>query len=61
VKLRYGAAELLEASYLLLPLAVLLGGQLGSRLGANWFEASNIRRLTGLVILVVSVRLLWLS
>ena len=61
VKLGAGAAELLGAGYLLLPLAVLAGGQLGSRLGAIWFKAAHIRRLTGLVILVVAVRLLWLS
>ena len=61
VKLGERAGELLDITYLLLPLAVLIGGQLGSRAGANWFKASHIRRLTGLVILVVSVRLLWLS
>ncbi|MCH8301291.1 MAG: sulfite exporter TauE/SafE family protein [Proteobacteria bacterium] len=61
VKLGERAGELLDVTYLLLPLAVLIGGQLGSRAGANWIQASHIRRLTGLVILVVSVRLLWLS
>lgn len=61
VKLGERAGELLDVTYLLLPLAVLIGGQLGSRAGANWIQASYIRRLTGLVILVVSVRLLWLS
>ncbi len=60
-KLGPSAAELLDASYLVLPLAVLVGGQLGSRAGANRLKASLIRRLTGLVILVVSVRLLWLA
>ncbi len=60
-KLGDSAGELLDVGYLVLPLAVLIGGQLGSRAGANWFKASHIRRLTGLVILVVSVRLLWLS
>lgn len=60
-KLGGSAGELLDVAYLVLPLAVLVGGQLGSRAGANWFKASHIRRLTGLVILVVSVRLLWLS
>jgi uncharacterized membrane protein YfcA len=38
---------------------VLVGGQLGSSLGANWLPAAPIRRLTGLVILIVSLRLLW--
>jgi uncharacterized membrane protein YfcA len=60
-KLGDSAAELLDVGYLTLPLAVLIGGQLGSRAGANWFKASHVRRLTGLVILIVSVRLLWLS
>ena len=43
----------------ILPLAVLVGGQLGSRLGAHRLPASPIRRLTGLVILAAVVRL-WL-
>jgi uncharacterized membrane protein YfcA len=60
-KLGESAGELLNVEYLVLPLAVLIGGQVGSRAGANWFQASHIRRLTGLVIIVVSVRLLWLS
>ena len=60
-KLGESAGELLNVEYLLLPVAVLIGGQVGSRAGANWFQASHIRRLTGLVIIVVSVRLLWLS
>ena len=60
-KLGDSAGELLDVAYLVLPLAVLIGGQLGSRAGANWFKAAHIKRLTGLVILVVSVRLLWLS
>ena len=60
-KLGQSAGELLNLSFLALPLAVLVGGQLGSRMGARRLNASMIRRLTGLVILVVSVRLLWLS
>ena len=59
-KLGENTGELLSVEYLLLPLAVLIGGQVGSRAGAHWFQASHIRRLTGLVIIVVSVRLLWL-
>ena len=59
LKLGGATAALLEPAYLLLPLAVLLGGQLGSRLGARWLPASPIRRLTGLVIVVVAVRVLW--
>lgn len=58
-KLGGDAEALLNASYLALPLAVLFGGQLGSRIGAKWLPAAPIRRLTGLVILIVSVRLLW--
>lgn len=55
-----GQAEiLLNMSYLALPIAVLIGGQIGSRIGATWLPAAPIRRLTGLVILVVSIRLMW--
>jgi uncharacterized membrane protein YfcA len=61
VKLGAGAGELLELRYLVLPLAVLLGGQIGSRVGATRLDPSLIRRLTGLVILIVSVRLIWLA
>jgi hypothetical protein len=58
-KLGGDAGVLLNTSYLALPLAVLVGGQLGSRLGATSLPAAPIRRLTGAVILIVSVRLLW--
>ncbi len=58
-KLGVEANILLDASYLVLPVAVLLGGQLGSRIGANLLPAAPIRRLTGLVVLIVSIRLLW--
>ena len=60
-KLGSSAAVLLDTGYLVLPLAVLIGGQLGSRAGAKWLAASPIRRLTGVVIIVISLRLLWLS
>lgn len=53
------ARVLLDSGYLVLPLAVLLGGQLGSRIGATLLPAAPIRRLTGLVVLIVSIRLLW--
>ncbi len=59
VKLGGQSDVLLNVSYVVLPLAVLIGGQLGSRLGANWLPAAPIRRLTGFVILIVSLRLLW--
>lgn len=58
-KLGNQAGVLLDPSYLSLPLAVLIGGQLGSRLGSTRLPAAPIRRLTGLVILIVSFRLLW--
>lgn len=60
-KLGGNAGILLDAGYLVLPLAVLVGGQLGSQAGARWLPASPIRRLTGLVITVVAARLLWFS
>ena len=60
-KLGGNAGVLVEAGYLVLPLAVLIGGQLGSRLGAKRLPAAPIRRLTGLVITIVAIRLLWLS
>ncbi len=58
-KLGSQAEVLLNMSYLALPAAVLIGGQFGSLIGATRLPAAPIRRLTGLVILVVSVRLLW--
>ena len=39
--------------------AVLLGGQLGSRLGAYHIPAGGVRRLVGAVIVVVGVRIIW--
>jgi uncharacterized membrane protein YfcA len=60
-KLGADAGELLDGGYLALPLAVLIGGQIGSRAGATRLKAALISRLTGLVILVVSVRVLSLS
>lgn len=59
LKLGADARLLLDSAYLILPLAVLVGGQLGSRLGATRLPAAPIRRLTGVVILIVSIRLLW--
>lgn len=58
-KLGSQAEVLLDMSYLALPVAVLIGGQFGSVIGATRLPAAPIRRLTGLVILVVSIRLLW--
>lgn len=58
-KLGAAAQVLYAVDYLVLPLAVLLGGQIGSRIGATRLPAAPIRRLTGLVVLIVSVRVLW--
>lgn len=59
IKLGGQAEVLLNMEYLALPVAVLVGGQFGSLIGSTRLPAAPIRRLTGLVILVVSVRLLW--
>jgi len=61
LKLGQEAAVLLDTGLLWLPLAVLAGGQLGSRVGAFRLPAAPIRRLTGLVILVVAARILWIN
>ncbi len=58
-KLGSQAEVLLNMSYLALPVAVLIGGQFGSVIGATRLPAAPIRRLTGVVILIVSLRLLW--
>lgn len=50
---------LADEKYLALPLAVLVGGQIGSWVGVRWLPAAPIRRLTGLVIVLVACRLLW--
>jgi uncharacterized membrane protein YfcA len=39
-------------------LAVLIGGQLGSRLGAKWFNAIYIKRITSLLILLAGLNIL---
>ena len=60
---RLGGAlgELLESAYLVLPLAVLIDGQFGSRVDARLLDPALVRRITGLVVSVVAVRLLCLS
>lgn len=45
-------------SYWPLALAVLVGGQLGSRIGVQLLSAEWLRRLTGVLILYVAIRLL---
>lgn len=57
-KLAQGPALGALTEYIWLPFAVLLGGQLGSRLGAYRLSARLIRRLTALLIGAVAVRLL---
>jgi hypothetical protein len=39
-------------------LAVLAGGQLGSRLGVKWFNAIYIKRITALLILLAGINIL---
>ena len=58
-KLDDDALMLFDTKYLLLPLAVLIGGQLGSRFGAKHLPAAPIRRITGVVVLIVAARILW--
>lgn len=58
-KLGPAAEPLMRGAYLALPVAVLVGGQLGSRAAAKWLPVSPIRRLTGAVIVLVALRLLW--
>ncbi len=38
--------------------AVLVGGQVGSRLGAKWFNAIYIKRITALLILLAGINIL---
>lgn len=58
-KLGAAAEPLLRAQYLALPVAVFAGGQLGSLAAARWLPVSPIRRLTGAVIVLVALRILW--
>lgn len=58
-KLTNGAALAEVAHYWPLALAVLIGGQIGSRLGVEILPASILRRLTALLILFVAGQLLW--
>ncbi len=39
-------------------IAVFIGGQLGSRLGAKWFNAIYIKRITALLIFVAAINIL---
>jgi uncharacterized membrane protein YfcA len=58
LKLGQSAGQLLDTSLLILPAAVLIGGQIGSRAGSRWLPAKPIRRITGAVVLLVAIRLL---
>jgi uncharacterized protein len=50
----------IELSYLLpLLLAVFIGGQIGSRLGAKKFNPLYIKRITAVLILAAGVNILW--
>ena len=40
-------------------LAVIIGGQFGNRFSLKFLSAENLRRLTGALILIVALRLLW--
>lgn len=42
-----------------LPLAVLVGGLVGSRLSATWLSGRAVKVLTGLLVILVGLRLLW--
>ena len=58
LKLGQSAESLLDSSLLILPAAVLVGGQIGSRAGSRWLPAKPIRQLTGAVVLLVAIRIL---
>lgn len=60
------AGQLLQSKFeidimFILPLlvAVLIGGQIGSRLSINWFNHQVIKRITAVLIFIVSVRILY--
>jgi uncharacterized protein len=59
MKLGAAAEPLIRIQYLALPVAVFVGGQFGSRAAAKWLPVSPIRRLTGAVIVLVALRILW--
>ncbi|WP_293881444.1 sulfite exporter TauE/SafE family protein [Sphingomonas sp.] len=48
-------------AYWPLAMAVLIGGQIGSRAGVTILPPIGVRRLTAVLILYVSIRLLWQS
>lgn len=61
--MKHGTVEHLEAltDYGWLALAVLVGGQIGSRLGTGALSGRMVKRLTALLVLYVAGRLLYVS
>jgi len=53
------SSALALAAYWPLFLAVLIGGQMGSRAGSHWLAPHIVKRMTAVLILIVAVRLLW--
>jgi len=53
-----GAAAMILDYWMVFP-AVLIGGQIGSRLSAGGLSANSVKRLTAILILYVAARLLW--
>ena len=58
-KLHNSVSIELLADYWTLPLAVLLGGQIGSWLTINKYSAKTIKKLTAVLVIVAGCRLLW--
>ena len=55
-----GSAALPDVlDYWPLVLAVFLGGTLGNRLSIGWLKPQNLRRLTGVLVTLVALRLAW--
>ncbi|MEM9285567.1 MAG: sulfite exporter TauE/SafE family protein [Pseudomonadota bacterium] len=55
-----GGERALEAvSFWPLAIAVIIGGQIGARLAAGRLPERQIRRLTGVIVLIVALRLIW--
>ncbi|MEO1656662.1 MAG: sulfite exporter TauE/SafE family protein [Pseudomonadota bacterium] len=47
------------SSFWPLAIAVVVGGQVGARLAAGRLPETQIRRLTGVIVLIVALRLIW--
>ncbi len=61
--MKQGTLEHLDAltDYGWLVLAVLVGGQIGSRLGTRALSGRVVKRLTAILVLYVAARLLYMS